>query len=322
MTDAPTPGGFDTDRERADTDAAAWLVRLAEAPRDADLRARFEAWRDANPLNTAIWARTRRAYRVLGRHRPQQRDRWQPAQSRPRRRLVLAAAALCAGLAVALLPDMMLRLQSDRVTATAELASLVLPDGTEVHLAPESAIGTAFSGGDRRVNLLKGEAFFSVTHDPARPFRVVAGDAVVTVLGTAFDVRLDAGVTTIAVERGKVQVENSKAHGTFTRRLEPGDWLRVTGGAAPVAGHDPSAEIAAWRHGQLVVRDRPAAEIVAALRPYFRGVILLRNKRFETHRVSGIYDLRDPVATLTALADSYDAKLKQISPWILVVSEN
>lgn len=315
MTDAP-----DNDRERADADAAAWLVRLAEAPRDADLRARFEAWRSENPLNAAIWVRTSRAYRVLGRHRP--RAGWRPAApsrriSRPRTRLAVAAAALCAGLALAFLPEMQLRLQSDRMTGTAELASLILPDGTEVQLAPESAVDTAFTEGERRVNLLRGEAFFSVRHDPKLPFRVVAGDAVVTVLGTAFDVRLDTQGTTIAVEHGKVQVED----GAFSRQLEPGDWLTVKGGTTPPTGHDPSLEVAAWRHGQLVVRDRPAAEIVAALRPYYRGLILLRNARFETHRVSGFYDLRDPVATLRALADSYGGKLMQISPWILVISE-
>jgi transmembrane sensor len=319
MTDAP-----DSDRERADADAAAWLVRLAEAPRDADLRARFESWRSAHPLNAAIWARTSRAYRVLGRHRL--RTRWQPAATprrigRPRTRLAIASAALCAGLALAFLPEMQLRLQSDRMTGTAEFASLVLPDGTEVQLAPESALDTDFSEGNRRVNLLKGEAFFSVTHDPKHPFRVIAGDAAVTVLGTAFDIRLDKQGTTIAVEQGKVQVEDIGTAAAFSRQLEPGDWLVVKTRMAPVAGHDASAEIAAWRHGQLIVRDRPAAEIVAALRPYYRGLILLRNARFETHRVSGIYDLRDPVATLGALADSYDAKLTRISPWILVISE-
>jgi transmembrane sensor len=319
MTDAP-----DTDRERADAAAAAWLVRLAEAPRDAGLRAGFEAWRSANPLNAAIWSRTSRASRVLGRHRPH--TRWQPAAApprirRPRTRLAIAAAALCAGLALGFFPDVQLRFQADRMTGTAEFASLVLPDGTEVELAPESAIDIAFTKGDRRVDLLKGEAFFSVARDPAHPFRIVAGDAIVTVLGTAFDVRLDGQGTAIAVAQGKVRVEHSRVAGAFSRELDPGDWILVTGRTAPIVGHDRSSEIAAWRHGQLVVRDRPAAEIVAALRPYYRGLILLRNASFETHRVSGIYDLRDPVATLGALADSYGAKLTRISPWILVVSE-
>ena len=67
----------DSDRERADADAAAWLVRLAEAPGDAALRARFELWQEANPLNAEIWARTDRAYQALGLHRPRDRALWQ-----------------------------------------------------------------------------------------------------------------------------------------------------------------------------------------------------------------------------------------------------
>jgi transmembrane sensor len=310
----------EADRDRADADAAAWLVRLAEAPGDAELRAGFAAWHDAHPLHAAVWARTERAYHVLGRHRPVDRSLWQASYRRSRRfRFALAAAALCAGLALSSLPNLLLHLQSDLTTATAELGSLSLPDGSEIELAPESAIDTLFTGGARGVRLLKGEAYFSVTHDPAHPFTVIAGDAVVTVLGTAFDVRMDAGGTLVAVEHGKVQVEDRAS--PASHRLGAGDWLALTAGKYPVRGHDAAPEVAAWRHGRLVVRDRPAAEIVAALRPYLPGLILLRNPAFATRRVSGIYDLRDPAATLQALAESYGAKLVRLSPWITLVTE-
>ncbi len=314
MTDRTEP-----DLERTDADAAAWLVRLAEAPGDAALRTRFEAWRDAHPRNAAIWARTDRAYEILGRHRPRDRALWQ-AQARPGKkpwRFAFAAASVCAALVLAFLPDITLRLQADARTATAELGSLTLPDGTEVRLAPESAIDNTFSPGQRSVRLLKGEAYFSVAHDPEHPFRVIAGNTTVTVLGTAFDVRLEAQGTAVAVEHGKVRVEERDA----VHLLGAGDWLTLSDDKAPVVGHDAVPEVATWRHGQLAVRDRPAAEIVEALRPYYRGLIFLSNPAFESRRVSGIYDLKDPAATLRALAESYDAKLVQISPWITLVTE-
>jgi transmembrane sensor len=308
------------DRERADADAADWFVRLAEAPGDAELRAGFDAWHDAHPLHAAVWARTRRAYHVLGKHRPVDRSLWQ-MQRRPSRRFrfLLATTALCAGLALACLPSLLLHLQSDLTTATAEIAALTLPDGTEVQLAPESAIDSLFTSRARGVRLLKGEAYFSVTHDPAHPFQVIAGDVIVTVLGTAFDVRMDAAGTTVAVEHGKVRVVDRAA--TAYDDLGAGDWISVSSDKAAARGHDAAPEVAAWRHGRLVVRDRPAAEIVDALRPYLHGLILLRNPAFEARRVSGIYDLRDPAATLQSLADSYGAKLVRISPWITLVSE-
>jgi transmembrane sensor len=314
MTDRTEP-----DREGADADAAAWLVRLAEAPGNAELRAAFDAWHDAHPLHAAVWARTQRAYHLLGKHRPIDRKLWKPRR-RPSGRFRFAlAGALCAGLALACLPNLLLHLQSDLTTATAELGTLTLPDGTEVQLAPESAIDTLFTDRARGVRLLKGEAYFSVTHDPAHPFRVIAGDAIVTVLGTAFDIRMDATGTTVVVEQGNVQIEDRASPDSHL--LGPGDWVALSAGKDPVKGHDAGPEVAAWRHGQLVVRDRPAAEIVEALRPYLPGLILLRDPAFEARRVSGIYDLRNPAATLRSLADSYGAKLVQLSPWITLVTE-
>lgn len=46
-----------------------------------------------------------------------------------------------------------------------------------------------FAGGERKV-VLKGEAFFEVAEDKARPFVVSTGDFDVRVTGTQFNVRV------------------------------------------------------------------------------------------------------------------------------------
>src|SRR4029453_5706266 len=117
-------------------------------------------------------------------------------------------------------------------------------------------IDNTFTLGDRSVRLLKGEAYFSVSPDPRHPFRVIAGDTTITVLGTAFDVRLDAQGTTVAVEHGKVRVEDEDAASTIFL-LGSGDWLLLSDRKAPVVGHDANPEAAAWRNGQLWGGARP-----------------------------------------------------------------
>ena len=93
---------------------------------------------------------------------------------------------------------------------------LNLPDGSQVTLAPQSRISyahtfgsadTARNGVTRDVYLL-GEAFFQVTKNPHRPFRVFANEIVTKVLGTSFTVRSFEKDTTIqvTVRTGKVSV--------------------------------------------------------------------------------------------------------------------
>jgi transmembrane sensor len=68
------------------------------------------------------------------------------------------------------------------------------------------------------LKLESGAAKFSVTADPARPFRVLARNVSVTVLGTVFDVAFEGSGVRVSVERGLVRVDS----GGSARELEPG----------------------------------------------------------------------------------------------------
>lgn len=334
----------EADREGAETEAATWLVLLSEESDDRDLRARFEAWLAAAPLHAELWARTTRAYELSGRGKPKYREQWQPGAPRPgtlpagrvtktvprrpadRRRFRwppriaagVAATALAACLLVLAVPAVLLRLEADYLTSTAELRSIALEDGTRVHLGPESAIDVVFAAGERRVRLLKGEAFFDVVPDAARPFRVAANDIVTTVLGTAFEVRLSEERTTVAVRHGHVRVTSDAP--PMSESLVAGDWLNFSPSLGLNRGTRNGEEIGDWLKGEFVTHDRPVIEVVDKLRRYYSGVIVVQHKGFAETRVTGIYDLRDPVATLRNLASSHDATVHRVSPWLLVVA--
>jgi hypothetical protein len=94
---------------------------------------------------------------------------------------------------------------------------LKLADGSRITLQPSSEIfvRTSFDGSKREVEL-KGEAFFHVKRDPARPFFVYAGDVVTKVLGTSFNIRAyeNDGEVTVAVRTGRVSVYANGVHTT------------------------------------------------------------------------------------------------------------
>ena len=97
----------------------------------------------------------------------------------------------------------------ESVNTSEKTISLTLPDQSIVELAPESRIAypNNFDSNTRDV-YLSGEAFFKVTKNPTRPFRVFANEIVTKVLGTSFIVRSFEADTVIqvTVKTGKVSV--------------------------------------------------------------------------------------------------------------------
>ncbi len=90
-------------------------------------------------------------------------------------------------------------------------STIFLKDGTAVELDADSKITypSVFTGNRREV-ILTGEAYFTVAHDPSRPFIVKAGPINIKVLGTEFNVRAFSGTKEIKVSlrRGQVEIFN------------------------------------------------------------------------------------------------------------------
>lgn len=108
----------------------------------------------------------------------------------------------------------------EHVNTSDKSVTIALPDGSSLSLAPGSRIGYAnhFDSTANRDVYLSGEAFFEVTKNPDRPFRVFANEIVTKVLGTSFSVRSFENDTTIQVivRTGKVTVYSQAV--TNTRR--------------------------------------------------------------------------------------------------------
>ena len=112
------------------------------------------------------------------------------------------------------LSDSGLRYISECVTSCDSIRKITLPDQSVVWLNGNSQIqySTAYGESERKISL-SGEAYFEVTHDENRPFKVETPDFRVKVLGTTFNVASYAesnrsGTTLIS---GKVTVENNRS---------------------------------------------------------------------------------------------------------------
>jgi transmembrane sensor len=309
--------------------ASEWLVALADQPDDPALKAGLQRWLAASPDNRRDW--------------DQMNDIWQglfeigplaapgdaaadladgPSRSSGRTwRIVasLAGLAVAACLAFAWGPNVLLRLQADQVTATAELRRLVLDDGSRVEMAPQSAIAIDFSSGERRLRLLQGQAFFVVAAGDRRPFVVEAGSVEARDIGTEFNVGTSGEGTEVAVREGIVEVMTAGASGAA--ELRAGDWIRITGAGGAKQGHFEADAVGAWRGGRLMVENQPVSVVVDALRPYFSGGVLLIGDRLARQPLTGSYKLDDPIAALRAVASAQGASVHRVSPWLIVITE-
>ena len=327
-------------------EAMDWLLRLQDTPDDAGLRHAVEAWVAADPDNRRAWNQARRAWQAMGDLPPATASDWEkPGGSgqvvqlplsrsavdagtkrstakarRGRRGLIVAALAAAACLALIFGPSLTLHLQADHVTAVAETRQVTLPDGSLAHLAPESAIELNFTDGRRSLVLLEGTAFFDVKADPQRPFAVGADAVQIEVIGTAFGVALSADAVEVEVESGTVDTRSVADLPPIDQRLSRGQTLRVDRETGTVLlGQRPPDDMAAWRHGRLLVVDASIAEVVERLRPYHAGWILLVDEDLAAKRVNGIYDLSNPDSALRALVLPAGGQVEEITPLLRVL---
>jgi transmembrane sensor len=169
------------------------------------------------------------------------------------------------------------------LSATSGPRTVTLSDGSLVHLNTSSEVIEQFTPAERHVLLVRGEAHFSVTKNPARPFIVRAGALQVRAVGTAFNVHLqDSGVDVLVTE-GRVQLASGPSLSTSPASIDsthPAPALNVgeravlrgnlppTGdlAASLVISHVDTAEIArslAWREPLLRLRGSSLAELAA-----------------------------------------------------------
>ncbi len=139
---------------------------------------------------------------------------------------------------------------------------LLLEDGTKIWLNAATSLRypVQFTGAERRVELLEGEAYFEIAKNKEKPFIVVADRMEIQAIGTAFDVntypREDSSRSTTLAE-GRVKV----TAGSHARLLLPGEQVRTDGTTAQVFKADMEA-VTAWKNGLFIFNGTPLPEVM------------------------------------------------------------
>jgi len=200
-----------------------------------------------------------------------------PAQRRAKRVLLplaVAASAAIVAFTIHALAPRLLGAGSSSVGYPPLVRETLLPDGSKVDLAPRSVIQVRYTPTERRVNLRTGEAYFSVIHDPARPFVLSVNDLLVRDVGTAFNIHDSNGRTVVTVVKGAIDVVSGSTSSGGTAKATP---IRVTAGEQvgwdrdarrPVLAKADVARALAWREGRLEYVAQPLSSVIADVNRY------------------------------------------------------
>jgi transmembrane sensor len=199
---------------------------------------------------------------------------------------------------------------SEYSTAVGEQRTVQLADGSSVVLNTDSVLRVEISRHLRHIELVRGEALFSVSHDPSRPFEVHALQGVTIAVGTQFDVEITRAGAAVSVLEGTVTVGGS---GTAAS----GPTVAVSAGSG--IGYDQAGAVSdlrpaevnriqGWRTQRMVFNDIPLDTALAEYNRYTRNPIVLSNPALGARHINGVFHIGDEAAFLSAMEQGLHLK--------------
>ncbi|WP_421710066.1 FecR family protein [Algihabitans sp.] len=291
------------DEERLREQAVDLFLQVEERPDDPEVRRARDAF-------LARGARERRAYASVARSWSAAR----PQRTRRRQGAAIALAALAAVLVLIVGPDALRWYRADHAAGPSGPAVVTLASGDRVHLDAGSAIIERINERTRQVVLLDGAAHFEVEPD-GRPFSVEAGSMTARALGTAFAVERGVEGVSVAVSDGRVEA----LHAGARVALRAGERLRIDSDGGERRDRLSPEAVAAWRQGRLVLQDTSLATVAEVLERRMAGRVVILDPALAARRVTGVFSLADPLATLRVTTGLYGGSVIAAPPFLTLV---
>jgi transmembrane sensor len=194
----------------------------------------------------------------------------------------------------------------------------VLGDGSILHLNTDTVVRVRVSDSRREIQLVRGEALFTVSHDASRPFDVkVSEKTTVRALGTEFSVRrwnserVDVIVSEGTVGFGCKSTLDRSTQGSRSW-LDPascryvvtsGKEVRIVSGTLEIVsiGSDEVSRKLAWTRGMLGFNGQELGEVVAEFNRYNSVKLRIVDREVAQLRIGGYFRASNPEAFVRVL---------------------
>ena len=183
-----------------------------------------------------------------------------------------------------------------------------LSDGSRVTLNKYALLNypARFTGKQRNVTLVKGEAFFNVTPNKAQPFIITTGKTTIRVVGTSFNVKNSNGTVEVIVETGIVQVTDNGNNALTI--LKPGEMALVDPQTGKISKlKTPDRLYTYFRSNVFVFKNVPLYRLVQVLSEAYNTPISIDKNVPKSQMMTGAFKTTD---SLDVILDVMGSGLK------------
>jgi transmembrane sensor len=314
-----------SDARNIEEQAAQWLLRSEQSDWSEEQHARLREWLDQSYSHKAAFWRLEHGWRKADRLGALGGGTAVSAQHMPAfanwQRVAIAASI---ALMIALVPAYFITsrdisgggrqpAEQQFSTALGARKTVALADGSKVELNTATLGRAMVNDRHREFWLDRGEAYFEIVHDAARPFVIYAGPRTVTVLGTKFTVRRDGDRVTVTVIQGRVRVDLGSDHASGpSTTIGVGDTAVTEGDSTIVASRSLTQveRAMSWRQGMLTFDNATLAEAAAEFNRYNARKIEILDEQAAQTRIGGTFEANNVDAFARLLREAYGVKVE------------
>lgn len=186
-----------------------------------------------------------------------------------------------------------------------------LSDGSIITLNRHSRVQYPkhFANKRRTVKLIKGEAFFDVAPNKAKPFHVTVNDIDVKVVGTSFNIKIDEETTELIVETGVVEVR--KEH--VVVRLKRDETVKIDRDSHNLKKGSVQDQLYKYyRNNKLIADGTPLYRVVDVLNDAYNVQIVIEGVELENLELNTTLTYNNSIqSNLDLICETFGIKMKK-----------
>ena len=299
--------------------AARWVLRLDREGRSPEAQAALDQWLEADPRRQGAFLQAEAVWAMLD-----PACDLETASAPPDDRRTIGRRGLLAGggavIAASLAGGVWLANLGDYYrTAVGEIRRVPLKDGSVAAINTDSRIEVALADAARTVVIDRGEAWFQVAKDAARPFTVEAGPIRVRAVGTAFSVRRRVDGADVLVTEGVVEAWSEAERQPV--RLGAGERAFVAARSKTILVPPAPSEIdrkLAWRSAKIDLAGETLTSAAEEFNRYNTRRIEVA-PRLAAEQFFGVFRTDDPEGFARAVKVSLGVALDFSDPATIVI---
>ncbi len=288
----PCPDDFNEGKSPARSEQAAeWFVRMSGGQLSEEERCAFQQWLDADPQNRMEYRAVQDVWVELDDLKDTISSKADNVSESRSDQWAWRPQALAASLALFVLTGILVLFYDpgSYETARGELRTIRLADNSVVRLNSDTSIKVEMTEDRRTIRLLRGEAYFEVTHDPYRPFVVASAGGSTRAVGTKFDVYRKTSDVHVTVVEGRVEVATDNGD---RRQLDADEMVVYKGdGRAISLVESTKRSTLDWLDGRLRFEVTPLIDVVKKLNRYLEKPLYITDPRLNDISLSGTFHI-------------------------------